>query len=53
MVCEDLLMALNTAKKAGFITCAIYEKTNKEEKEKEQLATFYIKDFIEIVNKIN
>ena len=45
MVCEDLLMALNTVKKAGFISCAVYEKTNKEENAKKQLADFYIEDF--------
>ena len=34
MVFEDLLMALNTASNAGFITCAVYERTCKEEKGK-------------------
>ena len=28
-------MALNTAKNAGFITCAVYEATSKEEAKKQ------------------
>ena len=53
MVFEDLLMALNTASKAGFITCAVYEQTCKEEKEKLEIANFYIKDYQELIDKIN
>lgn len=52
-VFEDLLMALNTANKAGFITCAVYEKTSKEEKKKKEIADFYIKDYQEIIDKVN
>lgn len=52
-VFEDLLMALNTARNAGFITCAVYEETSKEENGKKQLADFYIKDYQEIINKVN
>ena len=53
MVFEDLLMALNTASNAGFITCAVYEQTCKEEKEKLEIANFYIKDYQELIDKIN
>ena len=53
MVFEDLLMALNTASKAGFITCAVYEQTCKEEKEKLEIANFYIKDYQELIDKLN
>ena len=53
MVFEDLLMALNTASNAGFITCAVYERTCKEEKEKLEIANFYIKDYQELIDKIN
>ena len=53
MVFEDLLMALNTASKAGFITCAVYERTCKEEKGKLEIANFYIKDYQELIDKIN
>ena len=52
MVCEDLLMALNTVKKAGFISCAVYEKTNKEENAKKQLSDFYIEDFNVLIKLI-
>ena len=53
MVFEDLLMALNTASKAGFITCAVYEHSCNEEKEKLEIANFYIKDYQELIDKIN
>ena len=53
IVFEDLLMALNTAKNAGFITCAVYEATSKEESKKQESAHFYIKDYQEIIDKIN
>lgn len=53
VVFEDLLMALNTAKNAGFITCAIYEATSKEEANKQELANFYIKDYQDLIDKIN
>ena len=46
-------MALNTAKNAGFITCAVYEATSKEETKKQESAHFYIKDYQEIIDKIN
>lgn len=52
MVCEDLLMALNTVKNAGFISCAVYEKTNKEENAKKQLSDFYIEDFNDLIKLI-
>ena len=53
MVFEDLLMALNTANKAGFITCGVYEETSKEETKKKEVADFYIKDYQEIIDKVN
>lgn len=53
MVFEDLLMALNTANNAGFITCAVYEATSKEELKKQEISKFYIKDYQEIIDKIN
>ena len=53
MVFEDLLMALNTAKNAGFITCAVYDVTSKEEAKKQELADFYIKDYQVIIDKVN
>lgn len=52
-VFEDLLMALNTAKNAGFITAGVYDKTNKEEDKKKEISDFYIKDFNEIIKLIN
>lgn len=53
VVFEDLLMALNTACKAGFVTCAVYDATCKEESGKKEVADFYIKDYQEIIDKIN
>lgn len=53
MVFEDLLMALTTATKAGFITCGVYEETSKEETKKKEVADFYIKDYQELIDKIN
>lgn len=53
VVFEDLLMALNTACKAGFVTCAVYDVTCKEESGKKEVADFYIKDYQEIIDKIN
>lgn len=49
VVVEDLYMALKTAKDAGFMTVAVYEKTSKEEKRKEEIADIYIKDFSELL----
>lgn len=53
MVFEDLLMALNTANKAGFITCAVYEETCKDEDKKQEVADFYLKDFHELIKEVN
>lgn len=53
VVFEDLLMALNTAHKAGFVTCAVYDFSCKEENGKKEVADFYIKDYQEIIDKIN
>ncbi len=50
MVFEDLLMALETAHNAGFIAVGVYEKSNKDELNKEKISDFYIKDYQEIIN---
>ena len=47
-VFEDLLTPLKTAKKAGFLTVAVYEETSKDEEEKRKLADIYIKDYNEL-----
>lgn len=51
-VFEDLLMALSTAKKAGFISVGVYDKTNKDESIKEEISDYYIKDFSDIIKLI-
>ena len=53
VVFEDLLMALNTAKNAGFVTCAVFDSTCKEEQGKKEVGDFYIKDYQEIIDKVN
>lgn len=52
LVCEDLAIPILTCKKSGFIPCAIYEVSCKEETEKALNARFYIKDFRELIEKI-
>ncbi|MBO4667128.1 MAG: HAD family phosphatase [Bacilli bacterium] len=47
-VFEDLLTPIKTAKKAGFLTVAVYEKSCKDEEEKKKEADIYIKDFNEL-----
>ena len=51
-VFEDLLMALSTTKKAGFISVGVYDKTNKDESIKEEISDYYIKDFSDIIKLI-
>lgn len=53
MVFEDLLMAINTAKLAGFISCAVYETTCKDEVKKKEIADFYLKDFHKLIKEVN
>lgn len=50
MVFEDLYQAIETVKKAGFISVGVFEKTNQEEEKKKLISDFYIKDFNEIIN---
>lgn len=52
-VFEDLLMPINTAINAGFITFSVYEKLCKEEKQKEEISFMYIKDYQEIIDLLN
>ena len=47
-VFEDLLTPIKTAKKAGFLTVAVYEATSKDEEEKKKIADIYIKDYNEL-----
>lgn len=49
LVIEDILVALEVANRGGFNTCAIYEKTCDEEKEKKNEATFYISSFNDLL----
>jgi HAD superfamily hydrolase (TIGR01509 family) len=48
MIFEDLSLALNTAKNAGFKTCAVFEKTCKDELKKKNIADIYIKSYHEL-----
>lgn len=52
-VFEDLYLAINTVRQAGFVSVAVNDKTNKDEVLKKQTADFYIKDYKEIIDKIN
>ncbi len=50
IVFEDILMALDTAKKAGFIVGGVYDKRNDPDKEKIQsIADYYIEDYPSIL----
>ncbi len=53
LVCEDLSVAVKTCKVSGFIACAVYEATCKDEIEKKNNARFYIKDFNELIRKVS
>ena len=48
-VFEDLLLALNTAKKAGFVSVGVYESSCKDEKEKKEIADLYINSYKELL----
>lgn len=46
IVFEDILMAVDTAKKAGFVVCGVYDKRNNPDKEKIQsIADYFIEDY--------
>ncbi|NMA01940.1 MAG: HAD family phosphatase [Clostridia bacterium] len=47
IVFEDALYAIKTAKNAGYIVCAVYDKFAQEQKEIKALADYYLKDFTE------
>lgn len=47
VVFEDALYAIETAKKAGFITIGVFDKQEKNQKEMKEIADFYIQDFSE------
>ena len=49
MVFEDSVVALETAKKAGFITCGVYDSTCGNESEKKNISDIYINDFGELM----
>ena len=49
IVFEDIVIGLENAAKAGFITCAIYEKTSQEEDKKKEIADFYCIDYLELL----
>ncbi len=49
MVFEDSVVALETAKKAGFITCGVYDSTCGNENEKKNISDIYINDFGELM----
>lgn len=53
IVFEDILMALNTAKRAGFKTCAVYDHHSyKDETEIIKTADYYIQDYPESLVRI-
>lgn len=53
VVYEDISKGIKSAEKAGFITCAVYDKTNvSETDELKRLADGYITDFSELMNGI-
>ena len=47
LVVEDALHAIETAKKAGFSTAAVYDKANKEQEKIRETADIYLKSFDE------
>jgi beta-phosphoglucomutase-like phosphatase (HAD superfamily) len=52
VVFEDIVVALNTAKKAGFNTVAVYEETASkvDDNIKHELSDLYINSFYELLN---
>ena len=53
LVIEDIVTALNSAKKGNFNTCAIYDKTCKDEETKKEISDIYITTFLDLINLIN
>lgn len=52
LVIEDILAALQSARSGGFLTCAIYEKTCKDEKKKRQVSDLYIESFRDLMKEV-
>lgn len=52
LVIEDIVIALNSAKKGNFITCAIYDKICNEEELKKEISDIYITTFLDLINLI-
>lgn len=48
MVFEDVLYTVETAKKDGFLTCAVQDSHEKRQKEIAELADFYLTDYSDI-----
>lgn len=53
IVFEDILLGLQNASNASFVTCAVYEKTCKDEENKKLISTLYINDYKEAINLID
>ena len=54
LVIEDISKGIESAKKGGFNTCAIFEETSLEEEKKREISDIYIlsfKDLLEIANE--
>ena len=49
LIFEDTLHAIKVAMDAGFNVCAVYEETCKDEKEKKEISSLYIRDFNELL----
>ena len=49
LVIEDIVTALNSAKKGGFNVCAIYDETSSEEDAKRMICDVYIRSFKDLV----
>ena len=49
LVIEDIVTALNSAKKGGFNVCAIYDETSSEEDTKRMICDVYIRSFKDLV----
>ena len=47
IIFEDALYAIKTAKNAGYIVCAVYDKYAREQETIKTLADYYLKDFTE------
>lgn len=50
MVFEDIVQGINTAKNAGFMTCAVYDESNRDETDRlKQLSDRYITGWSELL----